>query len=307
MDQFAQGILSLVLNRIGVDVNGTPDSGNGGHGVIIEGRHNRIEENLISGNQGHGILVTTPDVPMLNTLVATSLPDPIPDAGTQFNWLDFTEEATVIDVTLQIDLDHTRDSDLTIELIAPDTTTVRLTTKNGGDGDGYDGTIFDDDAHSPITEGTPPFAATFRPEQPLAAFDGLPAKGTWLLWISDDTAGETGLLRDFSLSLTTVNTQGNEIVVNTIGLDAVHENPEPNVGAGVHIEGVGNRVESNHIAGNLAGLPGMSIPCGFDEAGLPVGLQIIGNYFSEAKMLNVAHGYQQQTDWHLRKSPVAAS
>ncbi len=61
------------------------------------------------------------------------------------------------------------------------------------------------------------------------------------------------------------------------------------------------------IAANLAGLPGMSIPCGLDGSGLPVGLQIIGNYFSEAKMLNVAHHFQQQTDWHLRKSPVAAS
>ena len=61
------------------------------------------------------------------------------------------------------------------------------------------------------------------------------------------------------------------------------------------------------IAANLAGLPGMSIPCGFDESNLPVGLQIIGNYFCEAKMLNVAHRYQQHTDWHLRKSPVAAS
>ena len=61
------------------------------------------------------------------------------------------------------------------------------------------------------------------------------------------------------------------------------------------------------IAANLAGLPGMSIPCGIDSAGLPVGLQIIGNYFSEARMLNVAHIYQKQTDWHARKSPVAAS
>ena len=54
------------------------------------------------------------------------------------------------------------------------------------------------------------------------------------------------------------------------------------------------------IAVNLAGLPGMSIPCGFDSGGLPVGLQIIGNYFSEAHMLNVAHQYQQATDWHTR-------
>lgn len=51
------------------------------------------------------------------------------------------------------------------------------------------------------------------------------------------------------------------------------------------------------IATNLAGLPGMSIPAGFSN-GLPVGLQIIGNYFDEARMLSVGHAYQQVTDWH---------
>jgi aspartyl-tRNA(Asn)/glutamyl-tRNA(Gln) amidotransferase subunit A len=56
------------------------------------------------------------------------------------------------------------------------------------------------------------------------------------------------------------------------------------------------------IAVNLAGLPGMSIPCGFGANAMPVGLQIIGNYFAEAKMLNVAHQYQLATDWHS-KSP----
>ena len=51
------------------------------------------------------------------------------------------------------------------------------------------------------------------------------------------------------------------------------------------------------IAVNLAGLPGMSTPCGF-AGGLPVGLQLIGNYFGEAGLLNVAHRYQQVSDWH---------
>ncbi len=53
------------------------------------------------------------------------------------------------------------------------------------------------------------------------------------------------------------------------------------------------------IAVNLAGLPGMSIPAGFADK-LPVGLQLIGNYFAEARLLNVAHQYQQVTDWHTR-------
>lgn len=54
------------------------------------------------------------------------------------------------------------------------------------------------------------------------------------------------------------------------------------------------------IAVNLAGLPGMSLPCGFDSNGMPIGMQLIGNYFAEARLLNVAHQYQQATDWHLR-------
>ncbi|MCU7855785.1 MAG: Asp-tRNA(Asn)/Glu-tRNA(Gln) amidotransferase GatCAB subunit A, partial [Candidatus Thiodiazotropha sp. (ex Lucinoma borealis)] len=51
------------------------------------------------------------------------------------------------------------------------------------------------------------------------------------------------------------------------------------------------------IATNLAGLPGVSIPVE-PVNGLPVGLQIIGNYFTEAKLLNVAHRFQQETEWH---------
>ncbi len=53
------------------------------------------------------------------------------------------------------------------------------------------------------------------------------------------------------------------------------------------------------IATNLAGLPGMSIPAGFSQD-MPVGLQVIGNYFDEARMLNVGHAYQQVTDWHTK-------
>ncbi len=53
------------------------------------------------------------------------------------------------------------------------------------------------------------------------------------------------------------------------------------------------------ISLNLAGLPGMSLPVGFSN-GLPVGMQLIGNYFEEAGLLNAAHAYQQVSDWHLR-------
>jgi aspartyl-tRNA(Asn)/glutamyl-tRNA(Gln) amidotransferase subunit A len=58
------------------------------------------------------------------------------------------------------------------------------------------------------------------------------------------------------------------------------------------------------IAVNLAGLPALSLPCGFDQH-LPVGLQLIGPWFSESRLLGAAHQYQHHTDWHLRVPPLA--
>ncbi|WP_299512284.1 Asp-tRNA(Asn)/Glu-tRNA(Gln) amidotransferase subunit GatA [uncultured Limnohabitans sp.] len=55
------------------------------------------------------------------------------------------------------------------------------------------------------------------------------------------------------------------------------------------------------LPASLAGLPGMSVPAGFGVGGMPVGLQLIGNYFKEAQLLNAAHRLQQATDFHLRK------
>ncbi len=54
------------------------------------------------------------------------------------------------------------------------------------------------------------------------------------------------------------------------------------------------------ISANLAGIPGLSVPCGFDAAGLPIGLQILGAPFTEERLLQVGHAYQRATDWHLR-------
>ena len=55
------------------------------------------------------------------------------------------------------------------------------------------------------------------------------------------------------------------------------------------------------LPASLAGLPGLSLPVGFGAGGMPVGMQLIGNYLQEARLLNLAHRYQQATDWHTRK------
>ncbi len=60
------------------------------------------------------------------------------------------------------------------------------------------------------------------------------------------------------------------------------------------------------ITVNLAGLPGLSLPCGFDEQGLPIGLQLIGNVLREDQLFQVAYAYEQATDWKMRKPLVSA-
>ena len=54
------------------------------------------------------------------------------------------------------------------------------------------------------------------------------------------------------------------------------------------------------VAANLTGTPALSIPCGFTRDGRPIGLQLQGNHFSEARLLEIAHRFQQATDWHAR-------
>ena len=60
------------------------------------------------------------------------------------------------------------------------------------------------------------------------------------------------------------------------------------------------------LSTNLAGLPAMSVPCGFNASNLPIGMQLIGNYFSEARLLQMAHQYQQASDWHMRQASEVA-
>ncbi|MFQ5430225.1 MAG: Asp-tRNA(Asn)/Glu-tRNA(Gln) amidotransferase subunit GatA [Phycisphaerae bacterium] len=69
---------------------------------------------------------------------------------------------------------------------------------------------------------------------------------------------------------------------------------------GMYLEDVYN------CAANLAGIPAISIPCGFTASGLPIGLQLMGPHLSEGRLLRIAHAYQQATDHHLRTPPICA-
>jgi len=139
------------------------------------------------------------------TLVAPDTGAPIPDAAgnadLQFDLL-VPLAGAVLDVDVQLDITHTWVADLELWLQAPDGTLVELSTANGGAGDDYAGTVFDDEAGVAITAGAAPFTGAFQPEGSLADFDGLDAAGTWSLLVTDTfVAADDGTLNSWSLTL----------------------------------------------------------------------------------------------------------
>ena len=89
-------------------------------------------------------------------------------------------------------------SDLEISLISPAGTTVRLANHVGGSGDNFTNTVFDDEAATAIGSGTPPFTGSFRPFQPLSAFDGQVIAGTWKLKVVDMAPTDAGTLSSWN-------------------------------------------------------------------------------------------------------------
>ena len=105
--------------------------------------------------------------------------------------------------TVCIDISHTWAGDLDIYLVAPDGTTIELTTDNGGSSNNYTNTCFEAGAATSITAGTAPFTGTFAPEGNLyTANNGQDADGTWQLCITDDTGGDSGTLNSWDISFT---------------------------------------------------------------------------------------------------------
>jgi subtilisin-like proprotein convertase family protein len=139
----------------------------------------------------------------MTNYASTDVPKPIADAATTTSVLVVPDNFTVSDVDVTIDATHTWDGDLDIVLIGPGgSPVVELTSDNGGSGDNYTNTKFDDEAVTPITSGTPPYTGTFRPEGQLSNFDGISSGGTWTLSITDDFPADVGTLLSWSLDIT---------------------------------------------------------------------------------------------------------
>ncbi len=138
----------------------------------------------------------------VSTFTSANVPLPITDHNTTVSQLTIGElSSPIVDANVHLTLTHTYDADLLITLVAPDGTTVTLAQNNGGSGDNYTSTVFDDQAATAIASGTPPFTGSFRPTTPLSVLVGKSAGGVWELDVADQAGGDVGTLVNWSLEL----------------------------------------------------------------------------------------------------------
>lgn len=105
------------------------------------------------------------------------------------------------DVHVTIDIEHSWVNDLDITLTAPDGTSVSLVANEGGNGDNFRMTKFDDAAPASIVGQAAPFRGTFRPEGNLSDFDHLDPNGDWVLKVSDQASQDGGALQSWTLDI----------------------------------------------------------------------------------------------------------
>lgn len=108
----------------------------------------------------------------------------------------------VVDVNVRIDtLNHTWDSDLSFTL-SRGAASCNIISAVGGSGDNFRNTVLNDSATTPIASGTAPFTGTFIPSSPLSSLNGVPVNGSWVLTITDNATGDTGLLKAWCIQVT---------------------------------------------------------------------------------------------------------
>ena len=116
--------------------------------------------------------------------------------------LTILDDETIADVNVRVNIDHDATGELTLYLLLPNGGRVLLAKKRGGTGNDFINTVFDDEAASHISAGAPPFAGSFRPEQPLATADGIDAAGNWALLAVNDAGATPGTIISWQLILT---------------------------------------------------------------------------------------------------------
>ncbi|MCF8231992.1 MAG: M20/M25/M40 family metallo-hydrolase [Bacteroidales bacterium] len=128
---------------------------------------------------------------------SNTLPKPIEDNETTYDTIEINQSGTVLDVDVKVHLNHTYDGDLTLVMEGPAEDPVTLSAVNGGSGDDYLNTIFDDEAEQSIENGSAPFTGHYQPEEPLSVHDGLTMAGDWILQVEDNGYSDEGTLNEW--------------------------------------------------------------------------------------------------------------
>jgi subtilisin-like proprotein convertase family protein len=139
-----------------------------------------------------------PTYPTLDPPIA--IPDDSP-VGAE-STIVVTDDKEILDVDVTVNVTHTYDGDLELSLIGPDGTEVVLSDRRGGSGENFTDTTFDDEASTPISGGSAPFTGSFRPDEPLTAFDGKVAAGTWRFRVEDHAGWDVGTIDSWSITFT---------------------------------------------------------------------------------------------------------
>ncbi len=198
----------VVGGLIGSTISGTVFSDTNSNGVQDNGEEGFAGWTVFDDLNNDGVL--SPAVQ--STVAATDTPIPIPDRKTITSSITVSGVAGPIsDLNINLTLHHTYDSDLVITLISPTGTQVTLTNHNGGNGDNFVGTVFDDQATTAVSSGSAPFTGSFRPIGSLAALDGADPNGVWKLQVADTVRQDSGTLNSWSLQFTS----GADLVTTT--------------------------------------------------------------------------------------------
>ena len=166
---------------------------------------NTFTYTIIDSNGDTSTATVTVDVvaatPSTATYASTGGPVSIGNNSTILSTIEITDTFSILDLNIQLDISHSRDSDLDVFLVSASGTRIELFTDVGGNGDNFTNTILDDDAADSITSASAPFSGTYRPEGDLSLLEGELLNGTWTLEITDDQNGQTGTLNNWLISV----------------------------------------------------------------------------------------------------------
>ncbi len=158
---------------------------------------------------------------------SSTLPKPITDNHSTADTVTLNETGFIVKATVSLSLIHSNDGDLILQLLKPGIATINLSQRNGQGGQNYTNTIFDDAAAISITQGTPPFTGSFKPQNVLNYLADEPVSGKYIFKVTDVAAGNQGSLTNWCITLQYKHTVGvnEEILPSKYSLSQNYPNP----------------------------------------------------------------------------------